>query len=522
MPQMSHYWWILAVIAAVIVVATGLAWLAGSLLGSATRRLHPDIAGQRAASSAWATLRDVPGLRADGPSPRRVRLCELAGRQLYNETNRSLTVIAPSGAGKTPRVVVPICLTHDGPAVIASVKADVLTLTAAERARKGPVWIFDPTQSQCETSRWSPLAHVTSWADALDVAHWLRDAAGDNLMKSVEGGGYWESEAGHLLAPLVYLAARRGGTMVDVARMIDPADETQAAITAGLTELGDPDAIQYWREFLRTDPRPRASVLGTARTMMDAWRHPRIRTAIDTVAGDPKALDLEFITTGCGTLFLVAPAAEQSMFTPVYSALVNALLMKVEQASQARRGLPLDPPLLLMLDEAANIAPLAKMDAVASKAAGEGVVLVSVWQDLGQIEKVYGQAKARTIISNHYAKLYLPGISDNQTLDHLSRAIGKDTFTTHSSTWSDSSGHSSGSSEHEDLVAPADWLRKLSTGDAIVLAGNHPVIHGHARAWFEDATLRAMIPDDVAAGFDRQFAPATPPGRRRHLTRKAA
>lgn len=509
----GSYRLILAGLAGLLVVGGLLAWLVGSISGGASRHQPSSLAVQRQQSRVWADLRDVKPLRQATPDPRRLRLCSLDGHQLFNEANRSLTVIAPSGAGKTPRVVVPICLTHQGPAVITSVKADVLTLTAAARAKQGPVLVFDPTESQGPTVRWSPIAGIHTWADALDVARWLKDAAGDHIMSDVENGGYWEAEASHLWAPLVFLAASQGGTMVDVGRMIDPDDTTMGAITDAINTLGDPDAAQYWREFLRTDPRPRASILGTARTMLEAWRHPRIRHAIDVHPGDPDALDLDFITRGAGTLYLVSPAAEQSAFTAVYSCLVNAILMRVELAAQQHGGLPLDPPLLLMLDEAANIAPLPKMDQVASKSAGEGVLLVSVWQDLGQIEKVYGPARARTILSNHYAKIYLPGISDQHTLDTLSAQIGRDLVTTQSSSWS-VDGHTRSISEHEELVAPADWLRRLPTGDAIVLVGNYPPIHGRVTAWFEDKHLRDLIDPTVAARFDHQFAtrPASRPG----------
>ena len=50
-------------------------------------------------------------------------------------------------------------------------------------------------------------------------------------------------------------------------------------------------------------------------------------------------------------------------------------------------GRPLDPPLLVVLDEAANIAPLPDLDALAATAAGHGVQLVTVWHDLAQITR---------------------------------------------------------------------------------------------------------------------------------------
>ena len=84
---------------------------------------------------------------------------------------------------------------------------------------------------------------------------------------------------------------------------------------------------------------------------------------------------------------------------------------------------PLDPPLLVVLDEAANIAPLADLDALASTAAGHGVQLVTVWHDLAQIDARYGP-RATTVVNNHRAKLFFSGISDPSTLDYASHLIG--------------------------------------------------------------------------------------------------
>ena len=81
---------------------------------------------------------------------------------------------------------------------------------------------------------------------------------------------------------------------------------------------------------------------------------------------------------------------------------------------------PIDPPLLVVLDEAANIAPLAELDGLAATCAAHGVQLVTVWQDLAQIAARYG-ARSATVVNNHRAKLFLAGIADPATLDHASQ-----------------------------------------------------------------------------------------------------
>jgi type IV secretory pathway TraG/TraD family ATPase VirD4 len=84
------------------------------------------------------------------------------------------------------------------------------------------------------------------------------------------------------------------------------------------------------------------------------------------------------------TLYLCAPAHEQRRLQPIFAALLAELLnAAAERASLA--GKPLDPPLLVVLDECANIAPLSSLDALASSGAGQGIQLVTVFQDVAQI-----------------------------------------------------------------------------------------------------------------------------------------
>ena len=92
-------------------------------------------------------------------------------------------------------------------------------------------------------------------------------------------------------------------------------------------------------------------------------------------------------------------------------------------AASARAGRPLDPPLLVVLDEAANIAPLAELDGLAATCAGHGVQLVTVWQDLAQMTARYGP-RAATVLNNHRGRIFLSGIADPSTLDHASHLVG--------------------------------------------------------------------------------------------------
>lgn len=313
----------------------------------------------------------------------------------------------------------------------------------------------------------------------------------------------------------MFLAASRNKTMADLAGLVVGGDEIERMVTNQLATFSEPGPGLYWARFTGLEHKTKSSVLITAATVLEAWTHPRVAQAVNVLATDPESLDLDELLTGPHTLYLVSPASEQKMLTPIYEAMVNAITQRVE-AAYHERGLALDPPLLLALDEAANIAPLRRLDYLASAGAGQGIIVLSVWQDEGQIEEIYGPRRARTISANHYATIYLPGISDHTTLVHLSQQIG-DTQVARTSTSTSRTGDHSTTRGHETIpVAPPGWLRQLRTGEAIAILGHYPPILGQLPAWYEDKHLRAQIPANIAADFDRAY---TKPGRRHRRSR---
>ena len=80
---------------------------------------------------------------------------------------------------------------------------------------------------------------------------------------------------------------------------------------------------------------------------------------------------------------MTAAAALDAYGDPAVTPIASALSEVYERAT--RTGRPLDTPLLVVLDEVANVAPLSGLDALASTAAGQGIQLVTVAQDLAQL-----------------------------------------------------------------------------------------------------------------------------------------
>ena len=185
-------------------------------------------------------------------------------------------------------------------------------------------------------------------------------------------------------------------------------------------------------------------------------------------------------------MYLCAPAHDQRRLRGYFTALTQQVISHAF-ATATRAGKPLDPPLLVVLDEAAHIAPLPELDGLAATCASHGIQLVTVWQDLAQVRARYG-ARAPTVLNNHRAKVFLPGIADPDTLEYASRLIGDEEIDMPSTTRDAAGGRSTTSTRGPRRLLPPEELRCLGRGDAVLVYGTLPPARMHLRPWWAGAS----------------------------------
>jgi type IV secretion system protein VirD4 len=448
----------------------------------------------------WAHPRDLRSLRVPAATGDRVVLGTHAGRLLAAEARHSVMVVGPTQSGKTTALAIPAILEWAGPVLATSVKADLLYETLEWRASLGEVQCYDPTGSlgadgavrapghvvlpgaAARGAGWSPLARAVTWPGARRVASALCSVAraGDGGM---EDAGFWYANAEKLLAPLLFAASSAGASMADVVRWLDDQETTEVLLALELA--GVPEALRAARASLGREERQRASVYATAETVVAAFADPAVAASAESCEIDPARL----VSGGAGSLFCCAPAREQDRLAPVFTAIVREVLDAAFERA-ALIGRPLDPPLLVVLDEAASIAPLADLDRVVATAAGHGVQLVTVWQDLAQVESRYGGRWA-TVVNNHRAKLIFSGIADPVTLQHVSGLLGDHERADRSWTVGDDGRYSRTEAVTVQALAPPGWLRQLPPGAAVLVYGSLPPAQITLRSWFGDPGLAA-------------------------------
>ncbi|HUP68579.1 MAG TPA: type IV secretory system conjugative DNA transfer family protein [Acidimicrobiales bacterium] len=483
----------LAVVGAVVAaVVVGLRWRRGRGASNALGvRLHAGLGAGR----------DLRALVVREPQVGRVVVGRVGRRLVATEAQASLAVVGPSGCGKTAGLAIPALLEWEGPVLATSVKADLVEATLAHRARRGKVWVFDPTRaSGAVPAPWSPLGPARTWAGALRIAAWLTDAAQPRRRDSLGDADYWYTQARKGLAPYLHAAALADADMAQVVRWVDTAD--QAEVTAILKDLAAGAEVDAWsfgesapvgdevlvaaEALWRKEDRLRCSIFATMENVVAAYADPGVgRGAPD------EGIDLDEWLSGDHTIYVVAAAHDQARLRPVLSVLVAEAARRAFDAANAAGG-TLARPCLLLLDEAGNIAPLAELPTYAATARAHNIALLTVWQDLAQLNALYGE-RAATVLNNHRAKLFASGIADTPTLDYLSALVGDERLVERNSSM-DLAGGRRSISERTTYrrAAPPDALRRLRNNEALLVYGAEVPVRVRLRPWFADRRLHAL------------------------------
>ncbi len=520
LPSPVAYWTCtgVAVLGVVAVVAPLVRWLARPAVGSPRRvRLGVDV------DARLARARDLGPLLVSGPRPGRFVLGRV-GRHLVATEDRprdrsrrrhlatdrrgdrsSVLVVGPTRCGKTATTISGI-LDWSGPAILSSVKSDLMGATLGWRDQRGDVRVFDPTGATNQPcAGWSPLRAAHTLTGAQKAARALCDArpqrGSDNL-------AFWLKMAEQLLWPLLWVAAVSQRAMPDVVRWIlvqdrpHPEDGQGEVLTLLDEQLYSADRDRQTEasavfEALQStwvmDHRTRTSMYATAQSVIAPWTDPGVAASAKS-----QDIDLDWLVSDENTLYLCAPAHEQARLAPVFGGLMGDLVQQAFEHA-ARHNTPL-PPTLLVMDEAGNT-PTRWLPGVASTCAGVGLLLVTIWQSKSQIDAAYGQL-TDSVITNHGTKVIFSGISDPATMRYAASLLGEEQVPRRSESIDVGGGRRS-VSESAQLthLVPLHALRQIPPGDALLLHGTLPPAHLHARPYYRERRLRqrAAPPTDVAA-----------------------
>ncbi|WP_184173724.1 type IV secretory system conjugative DNA transfer family protein [Micrococcus endophyticus] len=488
------YWIVVSLLLAVLVACAVGVW---SRLRRHTHRVDQDprrMAGiatrseVNTAASEKALLRRAGSLRPglDSPRPQDVgyRLGVSKGAGVWASVEDSIMVIGPPRSGKGLHLVIPAILDAPGAVVATSTRPDNLTATMRAWGRIGPGAIFDPqhlAEGLPAGMRWSPIRGCESPQTAMIRAAGL--AAGTGLSAGgVDGGGFWEGKTRAALQSRLHAAAINDRPPAELFRWtLDPT--TAADAVAILTS--SPLAATGWAESLDamidSDPRTRASIWQGVSLALGSLADPRVLDAVSPGPGE--GFDPEQFIQNKGTLFLLATGSGAGASAALVAALVEDLIETVRRLAARSPGARLDPPLLLALDEIANLSPLPSLPTLMAAGGGSGITTMPVLQSLAQARDKWNERQAGAIWDASIVKVILGGATNSRDLQDLSALVGERDEYTDSVTLGDHGTRSNQRSVRRVPIFPPYRIRRLPFGTGIVLLRSAPPIVTDLHPW---------------------------------------
>jgi type IV secretion system protein VirD4 len=450
-------------------------WRAGSPLGKEQRtvaRRAVDRGWVR--SRTWAVPADLRRLWVQGPVSGRPYLGVIGrvpARTLAAELEVQPMVVAPPRAGKSSGYVVPWLLDHRGPALVLSTKRDIYDATAPYRRSLGRVWVYDPFGDRASAG-FTPLIPARIWPGAIRAGEALASAAHPD--SSNAANEFWDKEAASMLAPLLHAAAISGQSMSELVRWLDARDFTDAI--ACLKAAGASAAADQLEGVSRRDERNRETTVMSALNLLRAYRYPQVAAC---AVGD--LTPERFLDGQANTIYVVAAGHDQDALRPVILALVAA--MYEAAIVKARRSGVLDPRLFILMDEAANIAPVRNLASYLSQCGDHGIVIATIWQSIAQIDQRYGRPARDAICAASTAQVFIPPLAEPTSAGYLTELLGEEPIA-NASTSTGLARHTLSVSHQK--AAPSPWLRQIGRGRAVLVYRDLPPAVVRAPGWFED------------------------------------
>ncbi|GAA4978393.1 type IV secretory system conjugative DNA transfer family protein [Yinghuangia aomiensis] len=387
--------------------------------------------------------------------------------------------------GKTTSRAIPSVVAAPGVAVVTSNKRDIVDATREVRAKRGPVWVFDPQQQAGESISWwwNPLTFATSYPRALIMAGLFSSVPEAKHMRS---DGYFHPAAQTLLAGLLFAAARDERPITDVYMWLTrPTDDSAVRILHD----HDHDLVADSVAAIQASPeRQRAGVYGTA-VQMASFLTARDVTRWITPGnepGRPEFRHADFAAGDVGSLYLLSEESNKAA-SPVVLALTTAVAYELEGRAIDSPGGRLRVPALFVLDEAASVCPWEELPFLYSHYGSRGIVMMTILQSWGQGVGVWGEAGMAQMWDVANVRVYGGGVPANSFLGTL--AAGSGVFEARTTSYS---GRGMGlwkrtvtrASRPEKVLDVHDFVA-LPRGRAYVKFGGAPPVLVRTIPWWE-------------------------------------
>lgn len=462
------------------------------------------------------------------------------GVPLRPRPNDAMLIIAPQQSGKTTGLAAPGVKDAPGAVVASSTKVDLMGLTIFTRHdpddtgddREVHVFDVDRVSGWPRLCRWNMVEGCEEADVAQDRA---RAAIAASPEAKGEGGNsaFFRGQAAIVLSGLLHAAAISGGTMRQVRDWaFDFGNDEPREILAN-----NPRALPGWEERLRraTQGDATQTTASTSMTLagaLECLSNPEVLemvcpptpgSGIYSQGLDDECFDIaRFVARNKDTLYLVTLGGEGVSTAPLVTAFVSAVVREGRLFSQRQPGGKITPPETFILDEAANAAPIPSMPTLLSDGGGRGQTTRVFVQAFSQGRDKWGREGFSSMWGATSLKMLLPGCTETEDLEHISRLIGDRKIRQDSISSSGLFGSGQVSTNNQpgmERIMPVDTIQQLDdfTGLCIYKNVGNAVID--VTPWWKRPDAKdfknSLTQFEVMCGSRAELPPATSPARGR-------
>jgi type IV secretion system protein VirD4 len=385
--------------------------------GMATKKqLANSLSRQAAVRKAEVVRPSLAGVRRVAHTEVSVELGrdKISGLPICASVQDSVLAAAPPRQGKSSQIVIPWVHHWPGPAVVTSVRTDVLENTALLREARGPIAVLAPTgmTSWPQALAWSP----TSGCERIDVARKrasvLVQVGKPGTDDDSSGAGFFGLSATNLLASWLHAAALTGRTMLDVLEWaMDEHDDAPLHLLRQAKRASSL-AVKLLAAFYDNPPVTKTNMFTTVQIAVAPLMGEFAQASFAPKAAD--SLNIESFLRANGTIYLLVSEDEAGDLAPLVACFVDEVVRTAYRMASRSPGSRLDPPLGLFLDEVANVVPLPNLPTLMSYAGGSGIFVLAVFQSLAQAVHRWGRTGMEMMWGASTVKMALGGLTGEE------------------------------------------------------------------------------------------------------------
>lgn len=441
--------------------------------------------GEEYGSAKWGSARELNKQYAD-PNGKNVILTKHVSIGLdgyKHQRNLNILVVGGSGSGKTRFFCKPGIMSVNCSYLIVDPKGEMLRSTGYLLKEEGyDIKVFDlihPNQSD----GYNPFTYIRDEPDVLKLM--------DNLVKNTtppkgaSNDPFWEkAEIALDSALMLYLLSEAPKDeqnfemlmfMLECARVMEEDDQYQSPLDLLFQSLEERDpthvAVREYKVYKKAAGKTAKSILITAGVRLTAFIFPQYAAIMQE-----DEMDFGSLGERKRAIFCITPVNDGSMnylVSMLFTQCFQELYLRADERYDGR----LPVPVRVIQDEWANVPQPDSYPKVLATCRSYNIGIDIIVQNIQSIKARY-RDEYQSIIGNCDTLLFLGGGNEPESLEFMSKLLGKETISIR--TRGQTRGRSGSSSINyqltgRELMTP-DEIRRMPTRDALLLIrGESPV-----------------------------------------------